>query len=245
MSLIDFSWLQSDSGKKILHSIFQNGRLKNFGLLEKPTIAAPYTQYQEVCYKILLIGKSFSGKTCFIESMFNSNQTELSLNTKKSTEKSYCETPGINVTHLYWPVKMQNYDKFLMFNLSMWDVGKNCSEKYDYILPSCTENLDCFIFVFSWTDKQSFLEVFNDIKKIYHNTDNQQTLPKLIIGTKFDQIVHSEIEQEMINELESLTQTKIIRFSSISCTEDQIYFLMNRLCDVLWTRDQYLASLNK
>lgn len=30
---------------------------------------------------------------------------------------------------------MKSYDKFLMFNLAMWDVGKLCSAKYDYILP--------------------------------------------------------------------------------------------------------------
>ena len=42
---------------------------------------------------------------------------------------------GICVTHLYWPVKMPDRDKFLIFNLGMWDVGKLCSAKYDYILP--------------------------------------------------------------------------------------------------------------
>ena len=101
-------------------------------------MAAPYTQYQEVNYKIMLIGKSFSGKTCFIESMCNSKQTDSSSsNALAPSDKSYRETPGISITHLYWPIKMQSYDRFLMFNLSMWDVGKNCSEKYDYILPVC------------------------------------------------------------------------------------------------------------
>ena len=62
---------------------------------------------------------------------------------------------------------------------------------------------------------------------------------------RFDQIVHSEIEQEMINELETLTETRIIRFSSLSCSEEQIHFIMNRLCEILWIRDQQLAELKK
>lgn len=243
MSAIDFSWLQSDSGSKVLSSILQNGKLKQYGLLEKPTLSAPFTQYQEVNYKIMLIGKSFSGKSSIVESLCNKKLSTSSCfaSNSNSVEKGYSETPGISVTHLYWPVKMQNYDKFFMFNLALWDLGKTSSDKYQYILPSSTENLDCFIFVFSWTDKQSFLEVFNDIKQIYHSSSNQ-TLPKMIIGTKFDQIVHSEIEQEMINELEELTETKIIRFSSTNCPQDQIQFIMNHLCDVVWARDQRLAS---
>jgi len=243
MSQIDSNWLESDFGSKIFQSILQNGKLKNFGLLEKPTLASPYNQYQEVNYKIMLIGKSFCGKTTFIDSMCNGKQTSSSLNTNFTNKKDYCETPGISVTHFYWPVKVKTNVQFLMFNLAMWDVGKLCSLKYEYILPSTTNNLDCFIFVFSWTDKQSFIEVFNDIKQIYQSTKNQQTLPKLIIGTKFDKIVHSEIEQEMINELESLTQTRIIRFSSFNCNEEQIQLIMNRLCDMLWERDQELISL--
>jgi hypothetical protein len=45
------------------------------------------------------------------------------------------------------------------------------------------ENLDCFIFVFSWADKQSFIHIFEEIKQIYSN--NSMQTPKLIIGTKY------------------------------------------------------------
>jgi hypothetical protein len=131
---------------------------------------------------------------------------------------------------LYWPIKLYDSDKFLMANLAVWDVGKLCSTKYEYILPSCTNRLDCFIFVFSWTDAQSFLEVFNDVKKIYQDG---KSLPKLVIGTKFDQIVHSEIDQEMVEELERLAQTRVIRFSSHDCGQEQIQFILNSLCESL------------
>lgn len=119
-----------------------------------------------------------------------------------------------------------------MLNLSLWDVGKLYSSKYDYIIPSCEENLNCYMFVFSWTDKQSFIEILENIKQI-----NDNKIPILVIGTKFDRIVHSEIEQDLINELESLAKTKIIRFSTKSCSQDQIHFIMNRLTDLLVNKD--------
>lgn len=94
MSQIDFSWLQSDTGAKILSSVQQNGKLKNFGLLEKPTLASPFTQYQEVDYKIMLIGKSYSGKTTFVDSLSNKRHNVSSLNPMIPMDKTYCETPG-------------------------------------------------------------------------------------------------------------------------------------------------------
>ncbi len=105
----------------------------NLGLLEKPTLAAPYSQYDEVNYKILIIGKSFSGKTTFLDTLCQS-KTNASSNFENDSE-NYDETSGIQITNLYWPVKMLKIEKFIMFNLSMWDVGKLASTKYDYILP--------------------------------------------------------------------------------------------------------------
>jgi len=48
----------------------------------------------------------------------------------------------------------------------------------------------------------------------------------------------------MINQLEEMSNTKIIRFSSTECTFQQIALIMNKLCDILWERDQKLAALN-
>jgi hypothetical protein len=132
MSKIDFSWFNSDAGLNILQSVKQNDKLKRFGLLEKPTLAAPYSQYDEVNYKILIIGKSFCGKTSFLDTLCQSKTAALNI---ENESNNYDETSGIHITHLYWPVKMLQIEKFIMFNLSMWDVGKLASSKYDYILP--------------------------------------------------------------------------------------------------------------
>ena len=91
-------------------------------MLEKPTLSSPYAQYEELAYKIMLIGKSYSGKTAFIDSLC---QTKINSSSLSEVEtKSYGETPGkpfvtcnsslewhlnifyfvkgINITHLYW-----------------------------------------------------------------------------------------------------------------------------------------------
>ena len=97
MSQIDVNWLKSETGAKILQSIFHDGRLKNFGLLEKPTIPSPYSQYQEACYKVILIGSSFCGKTTFLESLTcprAANTNSLVGQEFLSGTKKYSETPG-------------------------------------------------------------------------------------------------------------------------------------------------------
>jgi hypothetical protein len=98
------------------------------GLLEKPPLAPPYSQYEEVDFKVLLIGKSFCGKTTLLESLCLNKSTTFG-------QDSYRETPGIEITHIYWPVKLVSGEKFFVFDLAMWDCGKLASAKYDYILP--------------------------------------------------------------------------------------------------------------
>lgn len=62
-------------------------------------------------------------------------QSKTSKANTENDSTDYDETSGIHITHLFWPVKMYQIEKFIMFNLSMWDVGKLASTKYDYILP--------------------------------------------------------------------------------------------------------------
>ena len=116
--------------------------------MERPALSAPYLHYEEVNYKVLLVGKGSCGKTSLIETLCPSKTSMSSLrsatgNDASETSKNcYPETPGIQITHLYWPVKMVNYEKFLMFDLAMWDVGKQAISKYDYIIPVSLRFID-------------------------------------------------------------------------------------------------------
>lgn len=91
MSKIDLNWFKTDIGTSIMQSVKTNGKIKNFGLLEKPALSAPYSQYEEANFKVLILGKSFCGKTAFVESLCFSNSSSF----YKSTEtEKYIETPG-------------------------------------------------------------------------------------------------------------------------------------------------------
>ena len=234
MAFIDFNWLNSDVGKQILQSVQNVNKIKKFGLLERPSLPPSYSHFEEVKYKIMLMGKTNSGKTAFIESLCN--------NSESNNGTNYYETPGIHITQLYWPIKLINIEKFIMFNLNIWDVGKLCSTKYDYIIPSCRENLDCIIFVFSWIDIQSFYEVVDHVKQMESTGHNK--IAKIVIGTKFDEIAHSDIRQELIEQFEVQFDLKIIRYSSLNVDFENICEILNEISELLWTRDQIFVKEN-
>lgn len=65
------------------------------GLLEKPTLA-PTFQFKEVSFKISITGKSYVGKTSFINSLCSNKQHISSLLNETRIEANYYnETPGI------------------------------------------------------------------------------------------------------------------------------------------------------
>lgn len=74
---------------------------KNLGILEKPALAPPYSQYEELSFKLALIGNSFSGKTSFLESLFRARPTTL-LSNEAHPSLDYIETPGIDFMFLYF-----------------------------------------------------------------------------------------------------------------------------------------------
>lgn len=68
--------------------------------------------------------------------------------------------------------------------------------------------------------------------KVSYNYSNTRKLS--FDSFRFDQITRSEIEPELISEFENLVKRKVIRYSSIEATFDQISSLMNQICELLW-----------
>lgn len=87
------------------------------GILEKPFQSS---NLEEVCYKLVFIGKTGAGKTSTINKVAGI-----------SAYSSYFETSGIRVTDIYWPVKV--WDKIILFKLQCWDAGSTCMKKYNHI----------------------------------------------------------------------------------------------------------------
>ena len=112
------------------------------GILEKPSVPPTFDQRQP--YKLTLVGKSGVGKTALVSLL--SNQRELVTVTG--------ETPGVRVTTVYWPVKVE--ERLILFHLELWDSGESATKKYNHILPVCKQNASATLYIFSFTDKSSF-----------------------------------------------------------------------------------------
>ena len=44
-------------------------------------------------------------------------------------------TAGIQTSTVYWPAKMADIDKIVMFQLQFWDAGENALKKFDHVMP--------------------------------------------------------------------------------------------------------------
>lgn len=235
-SLLDMEWLKgSPEGREMISSVLERNQLKRktFGLLEKPVISQHVTADTEVKYKLFFVGKSGVGKT--------STVAKLSGN---SLPSMHSETPGIQTTTIYWPGKIKQLNRSVIFQLQLWDAGETALKKFDHILSACTNKTDAIIFLFSFVDKSSFEEVSHQITRYSGPKDNTC---KLVIGTKFDQYAHSEITQRDIRDFEQNWKIPILKIRNIPESEARSDFndvaqVLNILCEHLWHRDILLAG---
>ena len=42
---------------------------------------------------------------------------------------------GIQTATVYWPAKVLDINRVIMFKLQFWDAGENALKKFDHILP--------------------------------------------------------------------------------------------------------------
>ncbi|CAH1775570.1 unnamed protein product, partial [Owenia fusiformis] len=114
---------------------------KTFGLLERPSFP-PQAAPDLFQYKIFVAGKSGVGKSSMVANL-----------TGHPVSRSHIETAGIQTYTVYWPAKLIEIDKVIMFQLQFWDAGENAIKKFDHILPACKDRNDAVLLTFSFTDK--------------------------------------------------------------------------------------------
>lgn len=124
---------------------------------------------EEVSYKLFVTGPTGIGKTATISRLAG---TKINSN--------YNETMGIQKTNVYWPVKI--WEKIIMFKLQFWEAGETSTKKYSHILSSCEAKADGIVFVFSFTDKNSFSDLAHVMPKLLSSGDNPTPI---VIGTRF------------------------------------------------------------
>ncbi|XP_078235597.1 ciliogenesis and planar polarity effector 2 isoform X2 [Pogona vitticeps] len=211
------------------------------GMIERPVLS-PQLAADVAGYKVFVSGKSGVGKTALVAKLAG---LEVPL--------AHHETTGIQTTTVYWPAKLRESGRALFFRFSIWDCGDAVLKKFDHILPSCTEKVDGFLFLFSFTDRASFEELPSQISRV---TEGAKNAVKMVIGTKFDQFAHSDVTEHDVAAFCHTWGLPVLRAKSINAPLladgqsldgraglSDMAHLLNGLSEHLWRQDQWAAGL--
>ena len=195
---IDLTWHLSSEGQSALAHLrdaVTGVPKKIFGILDKPSV--PPTFEQKAPFKLALVGKSGVGKTSLVS--FLSNQREF------VAAQVPGETPGVRVTTVYWPAKVD--DRLILFNLEFWDCGESATKKYNHILPVCKQNASAVLYTFSFTDKSSFEDIEAQLAR---RSNNNAAGCVIVIGTKYG-LEDVQVSQADVARLETKHKLSVLR----------------------------------
>ncbi|XP_012728756.2 ciliogenesis and planar polarity effector 2 [Fundulus heteroclitus] len=222
-SFIVPDWHRCKESKEYFNKIMHKKR-KNFGLLESP-VMPPHAAVDTVHYKIFLSGKSGVGKTALAARLAGLN-----------IPKMHHETTGIQTTVVYWPVKLRENGRVLFFRLQLWDCGENALRRFDHLLPSCKEQVDAVIFLFSFTDRTSFEDLSNQISK--WTEPSYGCLVKVVVGTKFDLFMHCDVPERDVRKFQETWRLPVHRSGGeVSDGLGDVAPILNCLAENLWHQD--------
>uniref|UniRef100_A0A1A8GBV5 Ciliogenesis and planar polarity effector 2 n=1 Tax=Nothobranchius korthausae TaxID=1143690 RepID=A0A1A8GBV5_9TELE len=224
-SVIVSDWHRCKESKEYFNKILHKTKRKNFGLLESP-VMAPHVAVDTFPYKIFISGKSGVGKTAFAARLAG-----------LSIPNMHHETTGIETTVVYWPVKLRENGRVLFFRLQFWDCGENALRRFDHLLPSCKEQVDAVLFLFSFTDRTSFDDLSSQISK--WNEPSFGRVVKVVIGTKFDLFMHCDVAERDVGKFEETWRLPVL------CTGGgeagtglcDVAPILNCLAENLWHQD--------
>ncbi|XP_071751349.1 ciliogenesis and planar polarity effector 2 [Centroberyx gerrardi] len=222
-SIVVADWHRSADSKDFFSKILHKKRRKKFGLLESP-VMPPHIAVDTVHYKIFISGKSGVGKTALAARLAGLKIPNM-----------HYETTGIETTVVYWPVKLRESGRVLFFRLQLWDCGENALRRFDHLLPSCKEEVDAILFLFSFTDRTSFDDLSNQIAKWSGPPDR---LVKLVVGTKFDLFMHSDVTEREVSKFQEERSFPVLRTGGeVSDGLGDVAPLLNCLAERLWHQD--------
>ncbi|KAK2861998.1 hypothetical protein Q5P01_001531 [Channa striata] len=219
-SIVVSDWHRCKDSKEYFSRILHRKRRRHFGLLESP-VMPPHASVDTVHYKIFISGKSGVGKTALAARLAGHNIPNM-----------HYETTGIETTVVYWPVKLRESGRVFFFRLQLWDCGENALRRFDHLLPSCKEQVDAILFLFSFTDRTSFDDLSNQIAK--------WTGPavKLVVGTKFDLFMHCDVAERDVQEFQETWSLPVLRMGGeVSDSLGDVAPLLNCLTEQLWHQD--------
>ncbi|XP_038872674.1 ciliogenesis and planar polarity effector 2 [Salvelinus namaycush] len=224
-SIVVADWHRSADSKEFFSRILHKKKRRNFGLLEA-LVMPPNVSVDTVNYKIFISGKSGVGKTALAARLAGLNIPNM-----------HYETTGIETTVVYWPVKLRESGRVLFFRLQLWDCGENALRRFDHLLPSCKEQVDAILFLFSFTDRASFDDLSNQIARGSESCDR---VVKLVVGTKFDLFMHTDVTEREVTRFQEVWGLPVFRMggdvSNVS-NLGEVAPLLNCLAEHLWHQD--------
>ncbi|XP_037737145.1 ciliogenesis and planar polarity effector 2 isoform X1 [Chelonia mydas] len=179
-SVIVPDWHKSPEGKEYLATILRKNKRKFFGLIERPVLP-PQMAADTASYKIFVSGKSGVGKTAMVAKLAG-----------LEVSSAHHETTGIQKTTVYWPAKLRDSGRALIFRFHFWDCGEAALKKFDHILPACKEKADGILFLFSFTDRSSFDDLPSQISRV---TEGSENFVKIVIGSNQTSQAGAKLEE--------------------------------------------------
>ncbi|MEQ2209088.1 Cilioproteinsis and planar polarity effector 2 [Xenoophorus captivus] len=217
-------WHRCKESKEYFNKIMHKKKRKNFGLLESP-VMPPHAAVDTVHYKIFISGKSGVGKTALTARLAGLNFPNV-----------HHETTGIQTTVVYWPAKLIENGRVLFFRLQLWDCGESALRRFDHLLPSCKEQVDAVLFLFSFTDRTSFEDLLNQIPKWTESSHG--CLAKVVVGTKFDLFMHCDVAEKDVRKFQETWRLPVLRSGGeVSDGLGDVAPILNCLAENLWHQD--------
>ncbi|XP_017334731.1 ciliogenesis and planar polarity effector 2 [Ictalurus punctatus] len=227
-SIMVSDWHRSPESREFFSKILHNKKRRKFGLLEAP-VMPPHLKADIVRYKVFLSGKSGVGKTALAARLAGLDMPKI-----------HYETTGMETCGVFWPVKLRESGRMLFFHFQLWDCGESAMRRFDHMLPSCKEHVDAILFLFSFTDRGSFEDLSNQMSRI---TEPSDRLVRLVVGTKFDLFMHTDVTESDITRFEEVWGVPVFRVGGdVSGGFGEISLLLNALAENLWHQDCMHAS---
>ncbi|KAL0978728.1 hypothetical protein UPYG_G00174380 [Umbra pygmaea] len=224
-SVVVADWHRNTDSKEFFRRILHKNKRRHFGLLEGP-VMPPNVSVDTVHYKIFLSGKSGVGKTSLAARIAGLNIPNM-----------HYETTGIETSVVYWPVKLTENGRVLFFRLQLWDCGENALRRFDHLLPSCKEEVDAILFLFSFTDRASFDDLANQIAKV---SEPCKRAVKVVVGTKFDLFMHTDVTEREVTRFQEVSGLPVFRMGgdvTNASNLGEVAPLLNCLSEHLWYQD--------
>ncbi|XP_051752488.1 ciliogenesis and planar polarity effector 2 isoform X1 [Ctenopharyngodon idella] len=227
-SIIVSDWHRCADSREFFSKILHKKRRRKFGLLEAPMMP-PHMNVDIVRYKVLISGKTGVGKSALAARLAGLD-----------LPKMHYETTGIETTVVFWPVRLKDTGRVLFFRFELWECGESAMRRFDHMLPSCKEQVDAILFLFSFTDRGSFDDLSNQISRI---TESLDRVVKLVVGTKFDLFMHTDVTESDVTHFQEVWGLPVFRVGGdVSAGLGEVAPLLNSLAENLWHQDCMAAS---